>query len=140
MITLVTRPVVWAIGEGPNCTSRSVYPRPLMIALELARYVLKVWKHPLGLDVVPDVYTMRKPSSGDESGPASSSRAARSPPATRLSSEGVSDASTPAGGRAAYTVRRSGASERSLPNISRCPNPRNSWQVTAATAPECHST
>src|SRR6516165_4639223 len=37
MITLVTRPVVWDIGEGPNCTSCSVYPRPLMIALALAR-------------------------------------------------------------------------------------------------------
>src|SRR5216684_68487 len=91
MITLVTRPVLWVTGEGPNCTSCSVYLRPLIIAFALARTVLKVWKHPFGLEVVPEVYTTRKPSSGDESGPASSSRAARSPSTTRLSSEAASD-------------------------------------------------
>src|ERR1700737_741373 len=104
MITLVTRPVLWVTGEGPNCTSCSVYLRLLTIAFALARTVLKVWKHPLGLEVVPEVYTMRKPSSGDESGPASSSRAARSPPATRLSNKGAPDASTPAGERATTPV------------------------------------
>ncbi len=60
-------------SKGPNCTSCSVYARALTIAFALARTVLKVWKHPLGREVVPEVYTMRKPSSGDESGPASSS-------------------------------------------------------------------
>src|SRR6266508_2281713 len=135
--TLVTRPVLWVIGDGPNWTSRSVYSRLFMIAVALARTVLKVWKQPFGRDVVPEVYTIRKPSSGEESGPASSSRAARPPSTTRLSRDGV--ASEPAA-RATYSARRSGAADRSSSNIARCPNPRNSSQVTAATAPECRRT
>jgi hypothetical protein len=62
-----------------------------MIALALARTVLKVWKHPFGRDVVPDVYTTRNPSSGDESRPAYACRSGSSPSTTRLSSAAVCD-------------------------------------------------